>query len=110
MACCTADHCAIAQHHHQKKHATPDSEMDCGHGMGEMMDCSMSCCQDSEKPLATAEAFVLPHQMFPFAPPCLVPAAGTARAFAVPRDVSPLSPQHRLSHARSTPLRISTQF
>ncbi len=99
MACCTGDHCPIAQHHHQKKHASPHSDMDCGHDVGEMMDCSMSCCQDSEKPLVTAVAFVLPQQMFAFAPACLVPAAETARAVAIPRVVKPLSPPPRFAHA-----------
>ena len=99
MACCTGDHCPIAQHHHQKKHATPHSEMDCGHDMGEMMDCSMSCCQDSEKPLATAVAFVLPQQMSALAPACVVPTAETARAVVIPRVVKPLSPPPRFAHA-----------
>src|SRR5689334_23272133 len=60
MSCCTGDYCPIAQHHHQKKQASPHSAMDCGHEMGEMMSCSMSCCDSSEKPLVTALAFVLP--------------------------------------------------
>src|SRR5579864_712482 len=66
MACCTGDHCPIAQHHHQKKQASPPAEMDCGHdlGVGEGMNCSMSCCQSSENPLVTAVAFVLPDLSF----------------------------------------------
>jgi hypothetical protein len=99
MACCTGDHCPIAQHHHQKKHATPHSEMDCGHDMGEMMDCSMSCCQDSEKPLATAVAFVVPHLVSTFAPASVVRAPETPRAVAIPRAVKPLSPPPRFAYA-----------
>ena len=99
MACCTGDHCPIAQHHHQKRQASPHSDMECGHDMGEVMDCSMSCCQDSEKPLVTAVAFVLPHLLPSFTPASVVPAAETAHAVAVPRPVEPLSPPPRLAHA-----------
>jgi hypothetical protein len=99
MACCTGDHCPIAQHHHQKKQASPHSDMDCGHAMGEMMDCSMSCCQDSEKPLVTAVAFVLPHLLSGFTPASAVPAAEPADAVAIPRPVKPLSPPPRFAHA-----------
>src|ERR1700682_3629690 len=64
MACCAGDHCPIAQHHryHGEKQASSRAEMDCGHDTdsGEVMNCSMSCCQNSEKPLVTAVAFVLP--------------------------------------------------
>jgi len=99
MACCTADHCPIAQHHHQKKKASPHSDMDCGHDTGEMMDCSMSCCQDSEKPLVTAVAFVLPHLVSAFAPASVVPATESARAVAILRSIEPLSPPPRFAHA-----------
>jgi hypothetical protein len=99
MGCCTGDHCSIAQHHHQKKQASPHSDVDCGHDMGEMMACSMSCCQDSEKPLVTAVAFVLPLVLSGFTPASVVPAAEIAHAVAVPRPVKPLSPPPRLAHA-----------
>jgi len=99
MACCTGDHCPIAQHHHQKKQALPHSDMECGHDMGEMMDCSMSCCQESEKPLVTAVAFVLPHRVPAFASASVVLAAETAHTVAIPLPVKPLSPPPRFAHA-----------
>jgi hypothetical protein len=99
MACCTGDHCPIAQHHHQKKQASPHLDMDCGHDMSEMMDCLMSCCPDSEKPLATAVAFVLPHLVSAFAHASVVPAAETSQAVALPRAIEPLSPPPRFAHA-----------
>jgi hypothetical protein len=99
MACCTGDHCPIAPHHHQKKQASPPRDMDCGHDMGETMDCSMSCCQDSEKPLVTAVAFMLPHLVSAFAPASVVPAAEIAQAVAIPRPVKPLSPPPRFAQA-----------
>ena len=99
MACCTGDHCPIAQHHHSQKAPPRHSHMDCGQEMGEMMDCSMSCCRSSEKPLVTAVAFVLPHLASAFAPASVVPAAETAHTVAIPRAVKPLSPPPRLAHA-----------
>jgi hypothetical protein len=99
MACCTGDLCPIAQHHHPKRQASPHSDMDCGHDMGEMMACSMSCCQDSEKPLVTAVAFVLPHPLSGFTPASAVPATEIAHAVAVPRPVKPLSPPPRFAYA-----------
>jgi hypothetical protein len=99
MACCTSDHCPIAQHHHQKKQTAPHSDMDCGHDMAEGIECSMSCCQDSEKPLVTAVAFLLPHMASAFAPTAVVPAAEAAHAVAIPRAVKPLSPPPRFAHA-----------
>jgi hypothetical protein len=75
MSCCTGEYCPIAQHHHQKKHPVPHSDMDCGHDMGEMMDCSISCGENSEKPLVTAVAFVLPDLTFTAGP---ISVTGTA--------------------------------
>jgi hypothetical protein len=97
MACCTGDHCPIAQHHHQKKQASPHAEMDCGHDMGEMMSCAMSCCQNSEKPLVTAVAFVLPDAAFSSTPISIVGVAETAQALEIPRPTRPLSPPPRLA-------------
>ena len=99
MACCTGDYCPIAQHHHQKKQASPHSEMDCGHDMGEMMDCSMSCCQMSENPLVTAVAFVLPDVTFASASIAVTGAADTLQALEIPRSLKPLSPPPRFAHA-----------
>jgi len=95
MSCCTGDYCPIAQHHHQKKQASPHSEMDCGHDMGEMMNCAMSCCESSEKPLVTAVAFVLPDFGAVSAPDLSVSVAEGARAMAMALTVEPLSPPPR---------------
>jgi hypothetical protein len=100
MACCTGDHCPIAQHHHGQKAPAPQhSHMDCEHDMGEMMECSMSCRQSSEKPLVTAVAFVLPHLVFASAHASVVSTVETAQAVAIPRPFKPLSPPPRLAHA-----------
>jgi len=98
MACCTGDHCPIPQHHHGRKAPAQHSHMDCEHDMGEMMHCSMSCCQSSEKPLATAVAFVLPHLVTAFAPASVVPTAEAAHSVAIPRSVEPASPPPRFAH------------
>jgi hypothetical protein len=100
MACCTGDHCPIAQHHHQKKQASPHAEMDCGHDMREMVNCSMSCCQNSEKPLVTAVAFVLPPVAFTSAAVSVVDVAEDLQSLEIPRSIKPLSPPPRFANAR----------
>jgi hypothetical protein len=72
--------------------------MDCEHEMSEMMNCSMACCETSEKPLVTAVAFVLPRLVFAVAPDSVVAASETAQVVALPRPVTPLSPPPRLEH------------
>jgi hypothetical protein len=99
MSCCTEEYCPIAQHHHQKKHTVPHSDMNCGHDMGEMMDCSMSCCENSEKPLVTAVAFVLPDLTFAAGPISVTGTADTLKSFEIPRSLKPLSPPPRFTRA-----------
>jgi hypothetical protein len=99
MSCCTGEYCPIAQHHHQKKQAPRHSDMDCGHDMGEMMDCSMSCCQGSENPLVTAVAFVLPDVTSASAPVAVTGAAESLHAIEIPRSLKPLSPPPRFALA-----------
>jgi hypothetical protein len=98
MSCCTGDYCPIAQHHHQKKQPSPHSDMDCGHDMGEMMNCSMSCCESSDKPLVTAVAFVLPDLTPAIAPASVVSAVEYAHAVGISQFAKPLSPPPRLYH------------
>jgi hypothetical protein len=100
MACCTGDHCPIAAHHHREKaQESQHSHMDCEHEMGEMMSCSMSCCDSSEKPLVTAVAFLLPHSVNANAPVSVVSASETAHIVALPRPATPLAPPPRVAHA-----------
>jgi len=99
MSCCTGDYCPIAEHHHQKKQASPHAVMDCGHDMGEMMDCSMSCRQGSEQPLVTAVAFVLPDLAFALAPILVASAAETLQPLEILRSLRPLSPPPRFARA-----------
>jgi len=102
MACCAGDHCPIAEHHHhhQQEQAPSHAEMDCGHdmGAGEMMNCSMSCCQNSEKPLVTAVAFVLPDLALNAASVSVAAVAELAQLLEIPRSTRPLSPPPRLAH------------
>jgi hypothetical protein len=99
MSCCTGEYCPIAQHHHQKKQASPHSDMDCGHDVDEMMNCSMSCCEQSEKPLATAVAFVLPHVALASAAIGVTGAADTLQLLEILPSLKPLSPPPRFAHA-----------
>jgi len=98
MSCCTGEYCPIAQHHHQKKQASPHPDIDCGHDMGEIMNCSMSCCQGSEKPLVTAVAFVLPDSAFPSAPISVTGASEGLQAIEIPRPLKPVFPPPRFAH------------
>jgi hypothetical protein len=100
MSCCTGDYCPIAaHHHHQKKQAAPHSDMDCGHDMGEMMNCSISCCQGSERPLVTAVAFVLLELAFASVPMSVTSASETLQTIEIPRPHTPLSPPPRFAYA-----------
>jgi hypothetical protein len=99
MACCTGDQCPIAAHHHQKKQASPRSDMDCGHDMGDALaNCSMSC-QNSENPIVTAVAFVLPRAAVTSAPVAIVNAGSIVQSTELPRPAEPLSPPPRLAFA-----------
>jgi hypothetical protein len=95
MACCTGDHCSIPRHHHQKDPANTD----CGHDMGGLTDCSMSCCQNPDRPVVTAVAFVLPHLAFASASMQVTRADDAPRAVEIPRSVEPLSPPPRVAAA-----------
>jgi hypothetical protein len=99
MSCCTGEYCPIAEHHHHKKQIAPHPDMDCGHDMGAMMDCSMSCCEGPEKPLVTAVAFVLPDVTIASALFAVTDAADSVRALAIPRSLEPVSPPPRFAHA-----------
>ena len=99
MSCCTGEYCPIAEHHHQKKQASPHADMDCGHDMAEMMDCSLSCRQGSERPLVTAVAFVLPDVTFHSVSISVTGIAENLQALEIPRPLRPLSPPPRFAHA-----------
>jgi|SRR5438477_7440045 len=92
MDCCTGDHCTIPRHHHRKAAA----HLDCDHdNAGGLTACSMSCCQDEERPLATAMIFVMPLPAMSSAPLHVRPAVEAPRSIAIPRSVQPLVPPPR---------------
>ena len=97
MACCTGDHCPIKQHHHPKKQAPQHTDMACGHDLSEAMNCSMACCDDSEKPLVTAVAFVLPGAPGVSSSSPLVEFIEIQQEVAIFRSVAPLSPPPQIS-------------
>jgi hypothetical protein len=98
-ACCTAGYCNIPNHHHQK--ATPHSTVgeDCDHAMAGMMDCSMSCCQDPDKPAVTSMAFVLPRATFAASAMMVTGSVERAHFTEIPRTIAPVSPPPRTDHA-----------
>jgi hypothetical protein len=95
-ACCTADQCPIAGHHHQKAPAVTANDLDCGHELSGMMACSMSCCHDSERSMLGAVAFVLPSAVVAAAPVGIKSPIEPAKLLDFLRSVEPLSPPPRL--------------
>lgn len=99
MSCCTGDHCDIPQHHHRQAPSQPVSHEDCDHGASELTPCSMACCQNPDKPMVTAMAFVLPPLAFVPAQVMVTRAGETVHAIEIPRTTQPLSPPPRVSGA-----------
>jgi len=92
MDCCTGDHCTIPKHHHRKAAA----HMNCDHdNAGGLTECSMSCCQDEERPWATAMIFVMPLLAMSSVPLHVMPADEASRSIEIPRSVQPLVPPPR---------------
>jgi hypothetical protein len=67
--------------------------------MGGMMDCSMSCCQDPDKPAVTSMAFVLPPAAFPASGMIISGAVERIHSIEIPRTIAPLSPPPRTDNA-----------
>jgi hypothetical protein len=98
-ACCTGGYCNIPDHHHKK--APPNSTVgeDCDHAMAGLMDCSMSCCQDPDKPAVSSMAFVPPPATF--AASAMIATGSVERAYftEIPRTIAPVSPPPRTDNA-----------
>ncbi|HKW57315.1 MAG TPA: hypothetical protein VJN42_08145 [Candidatus Acidoferrum sp.] len=96
VGCCGGAYCPIREHHHHKPSPSPDSQpMDCGHDMGAMTACSMSCGENSGRPAVIPGVFVLP-------PAATVPSAGQVirpvqviHSSEIPQGTKPLSPPPR---------------
>ena len=59
--CCTSQaQCPVHGHHHARGLAGSEKAMDCGHEMPGMSQCSMSCCQNPDRPAVSSGIFVLP--------------------------------------------------
>jgi hypothetical protein len=94
MDCCTADHCTIPKHHHRKAPANADCDHDSGAGLTQ---CSMSCCQDEDRPFATTMNFVMPALASAAAPLRVTRALDAPRSVEIPRSVQPLLPPPRFT-------------
>jgi len=94
MECCAGDHCTIPKHHHRKAAAN----LDCDHdNAGALTECSMSCCQDEDRPFATAMNFVMPVPTASSAAIHVTRAMDAPRSIEIPRSVQPLVPPPRIS-------------
>ena len=98
-ACCASGQCKIPAHHHQKSPAAPSHHMDCGHEMSGMMDCTMSCCHDSDGSVLTSIAFVLPASIAAAPSGAITSPIELAKPLDFPRFIEPLSPPPRFVSA-----------
>jgi hypothetical protein len=64
-----------------------------------MMDCSMSCCQDPDKPVVTSVAFVLPPATAAASAIIVTRAVERVHSIEIPRTIEPLSPPPRTDNA-----------
>jgi hypothetical protein len=106
MACCTGDHCPIPQHHHKKAPApdkkAPASAADpnCGHGSADasgITACSMSCCQNPDRPAIAGLAFVLTGLTSVSDSAVATRTVEATLAVEIPRTIQPLSPPPRFA-------------
>jgi len=96
--CCAGGVCPIPEHHHHKQQQAASKEaapMDCGHEMGGMTSCSMSCCKDPSRPALIPGAFVLPDASFATAAGEVLHMLRLASSLEISRFVKPLSPPPR---------------
>src|SRR5258707_702015 len=94
MDCCTGDHCTIPTHHHHKAPTGADCDHDGGSGL---TNCSMSCCQDEDRPFATAMNFVIPALVSTAAPFRVTRALDAPQSIEIPRSIQPLLPPPRVT-------------
>src|SRR5438093_1426480 len=98
-SCCSSRHCQLPAHHHQKPPAAPANHMDCGHELRGMLDCSMSCCHDSDRSQFTSIAFVLPASIAAASSIAITSPIELAKPMDFPRCIEPLSPPPRFVFA-----------
>ena len=97
MACCASGQCKIPAHHHRKIPAAPANHMDCGHDMGGMMECAMSCCHDSERSFVASMTFVLPPAITAATVRAITSRIESAKPLDLLRSIEPLSPPPRMN-------------
>jgi hypothetical protein len=93
-ACCTGDHCPIPEHHHSK---APTHDAECEHQTGGMTACTMSCCQNADRVILLAPAFVMPDGTSLPKPDMTNSAKRAAAANDFLRSLEVLSPPPRMS-------------
>jgi hypothetical protein len=96
MDCCNGQLCNIAQHHHKNARARQSGDSECGHDVGAMTACSMSCCQDMQRPMLTAVVFVVPQVATRPSDMQETGALDITRTIELPRSVEPPSPPPRV--------------
>jgi hypothetical protein len=70
--------------------------MDCGHNMGHMSDCKISCCNTSDETAINIAQFVMPDLQFSLSLHSVTPEISRFTPQMISRSEEPLSPPPRL--------------
>lgn len=96
--CCTSNaQCPIHGHHHAQTRGNAEHAMDCGHEMPGMVECSMSCCQNPDRPVVAPAIFVLPAPVMVSLSKAYEPFVGPSSKQISFNSFEPLSPPPRFS-------------
>lgn len=98
-ACCTSGQCPIKGHQHKQPPAASEHPMDCGHEMPGLTPCSMSCCQNPDRPALASVVFVLPVPVGAFNSKTSERFAAPLVYLGSPLSIEPLSPPPRFTVA-----------
>lgn len=99
MGCCMSDHCPIPGHHHKPAKAESEMPTDCGHNMGHMSDCKISCCKTIDETAINIAQFVVPDLQFCLSLHNETPKVALFAPQMISRSKKPLSPPPRLLSA-----------
>lgn len=100
IGCCASGYCPIKEHHHKpvpnkQAESQESTPMDCGHDMGGLSACSMSCCQDTGRAAVMPVAFVLPQPTIAPATREVIRPVQITHSIEISRFSTPLPPPPR---------------
>ena len=96
--CCTSRaQCPIHGHRHSQTPANSERTMDCSHDMAATAQCSMSCCQNPDRPAVASAMFVFPVPATISVTENREPLIVLSESLGPIRSFEPLSPPPRFS-------------